>query len=43
MNEFRPAADCGASMIDTGCCHDCGGRCFLRALVAAEAESKERT
>jgi anaerobic dimethyl sulfoxide reductase subunit A len=33
MTESRSAASDGATIVNTGCCHDCGGRCVLKAHV----------
>lgn len=34
MTDTQPAADNGGvTIVNTGCCHDCGGRCVLKAHV----------
>jgi len=33
MTYLQPTPESGATIVNTGCCHDCGGRCLLKAHV----------
>jgi len=33
MNISEPSPDSSVKIVNTGCCHDCGGRCVLKAHV----------